>query len=122
MDATGRHATSRHLGIDLGGTNIKWVVAEQDGQAWRVLDRDQVATVAADGPEAVVARLASVGAEAISRTPGVTTVGIGVPGLYDPSDGSTRFLVNLPGEWAGRAVAGPVGSALGLPARLVNDA
>lgn len=122
MDAGGRQSTSRHLGIDLGGTNIKWVVVEHDGVDWHVLDRDQVATPAADGPDAVVARLATVGAEAIGRTPGVMTVGIGVPGLYDPLDGSTRFLVNLPGKWAGRAVARPVGTALGLPAWLINDA
>jgi glucokinase len=49
-------------------------------------------------------------------------VGIGVPGLYDPATGTTRFLVNLPGAWAGRPVAGPVGDALGLPAFLINDA
>jgi len=45
-----------------------------------------------------------------------------VPGLYDPAAGTTRFLVNIPGDWAGRPVAGPVGSALGLPAFLINDA
>ena len=36
--------TSRHLGLDLGGTNIKWVVVERDAGEWRVLDRGQVAT------------------------------------------------------------------------------
>lgn len=122
MDARGRRPTSRHLGIDLGGTNIKWVVADEAGGEWQVRDRDQVATPAADGPDAVVARLATVGAEAIRRTSGVTSVGIGVPGLYDPIEGTTRFLVNLPGEWAGKPVAGPVGTALGLPACLINDA
>ena len=113
---------SRHLGLDLGGTNIKWVVTEQSDGEWRALDRDQVATPADGGPEAVVARLVSVAAEAIARWPGVTSVGIGVPGLYDPATGTTRFLVNLPGDWAGRPVAGPVAEALGLPARLINDA
>ena len=113
---------SRHLGLDLGGTNIKWVVVEHDGETWRSLDRDQVATRAADGPDAVVARLATVGAEAIGRWPGVSSVGIGVPGLYDPIAGTTRFLVNLPGAWAGQPVGGPVGGALGLPAFLINDA
>ena len=54
--------------------------------------------------------------------PGVESVGIGVPGLYDPATGTTRFLVNVPGAWAGRPVAGPVGDALGLPASLINDA
>lgn len=122
MVGDGRDAPSRHLGLDLGGTNIKAVVVELDGDDWRVLDRDQVATPAAQGPDRVVARLAEVGAEAISRCPGVASVGIGVPGLYDPAAGTTRFLVNIAGEWAGHPVAGPVGEALGCPAALINDA
>ena len=113
--------TRRHLGLDLGGTNIKWVVVEHD-DAWRTLDRGQVPTPAADGPDAVVACLASVGAEAIARDPGVSTVGIGVPGLYDPATGRTRFLVNVPGDWAGRSVAVPIATALGCPVSLINDA
>ena len=122
MDASGGLPVSRHLGLDLGGTNIKWVVAERDVDAWRVLDRDQVTTPATEGPQAVVARLASVGAEAVGRHPGVASVGIGIPGLYDPAAGTTRFLVNFPDDWAGVEVSGPVGAALGLPAALINDA
>jgi glucokinase len=113
---------SRHLGLDLGGTNIKWVILQREAGVWESLDRDQVATPAADGPEAVISRLATVGAEAIGRNPGVSTVGIGVPGLYDAAAGTTRFLVNIAGAWAGKPVAGPVGAALGLPAVLINDA
>jgi glucokinase len=97
-------------------------VVENDADEWHPLDRGQVTTPAADGPEAVVGRLAEVGAEAMGRLPGVTSVGIGIPGLYDPAAGTTRFLVNIPGAWAGRPVAGPVGTALGLPASLINDA
>jgi len=113
---------TRHLGLDLGGTNIKWVVAERDGDAWRTLERDHVATPAADGPAVVVERLISVGVDAIERRPGVSTVGIGVPGLFDPAAGTTRFLVNFPGSWDGIPLAGPIGAALGLPAALINDA
>ena len=122
MTGTGRGAASRHLGLDLGGTNIKVVVVEHDAGEWRVLDRDQVPTPAAKGPDRVVARLAEVGAEAMARSPGVESVGIGVPGLYDPAAGTTRFLVNIAGAWAGHPVAGPVGDALGVPAALINDA
>jgi glucokinase len=114
--------TSRHLGLDLGGTNIKWVVVERQADEWRVLDRDQVATPTADGPDAVVQRLATVGAEAIRRSKRVVSIGIGIPGLYDPAAGTTRFLTNFPGAWAGKPVAGPVGTALRLPAFLINDA
>jgi glucokinase len=122
MVASSRPPTGRHLGLDLGGTNIKWVVVEHDAGEWRALDRDQATTPMADGPDAVVARLATVGAEAIGRCPGLSSVGIGVPGLYDPAAGTTRFLVNFQGGWAGKPVAGPVGAALGLPAFLINDA
>ncbi len=113
---------TRHLGLDLGATNLKWAVVARDGDAWEALDRGQVPTDIAGGPDGVVAQLASVGRAEIERWPAVATAGIGVPGLYDPADGSTRFLVNVPGEWAGRPVAAPVGAALGVPTVLVNDA
>lgn len=118
----GPERPTRHVGIDLGGTNIKWVVVEKVGGEWRAIDRDQVATPTLGGPPAVVAELARVGADALVRCPGVMTAGIGVPGLYDPLRGTARFLVNLPGEWAGEPIAGEVGGALGLPTFLINDA
>src|SRR4029453_7500769 len=59
---------------------------------------------------------------AIERWPSIGSVGIGVPGLYDPVAGTTRFLVNMPGEWRDRKVAAPVSAALGLPVALINDA
>ena len=73
-------------------------------------------------PAAVTAQLGEVACAAIAAWGPAASVGIGVPGLYDPATGVTRFLVNLPGPWAGHAVAAPVASATGLPAFLVNDA
>lgn len=117
---------TRHLGLDLGGTNLKWAVVEHAGGTWTTLANDQVPTripvERADVPGTVVAQLAEVGAAAIAAWPAVTTVGIGIPGLYDPVRGTTRFLVNIPGAWAGWPVADPVSTALGLPAFLINDA
>ena len=117
-------ATDRgfHLGIDLGATNLKWATVERTGANWRVVDEGNVPTPAADGPEAVVRRLVEVGREAIVSHPGIATVGIGVPGLYDPATGAARFLVNVPGDWAGRPIASPIESALGIPVALINDA
>jgi glucokinase len=121
-----RELATRHLGLDLGATNLKWAIVEHADGTWTTLARDQAPTRIpvehADIPASVVAQLAEVGAEAVAAWPGVTTVGIGVPGLYDPVGGTTRFFVNIPGPWAGRPVAGPVGVALGLPAFLINDA
>ena len=114
-------SASRHVGLDLGGTNLKWTVVEQDGVDWRVLDRGQVPT-RTGGPDSIVPQLAETGRAAIDRWPGVSSAGIGIPGLYDPRTGATRFLVNVPGAWDGFLVAGPVESVLGVPVALVNDA
>jgi glucokinase len=117
---------TRHLGLDLGATNLKWAMVEQDGEAWSTAAREQVPTRLASTPEdvpaAVVGQLAEVAAAAIASCGPAMSVGIGVPGLYDPAVGTTRFLVNIPGPWAGQAVAGPVAEATGLPTVLVNDA
>jgi glucokinase len=122
MKSNGGSPSGRHLGLDLGGTNIKWAVVEHDADGWRTLGQDQVGTPAAGGPDAVVGRLAEIGVEAMDRFPGVSTAGIGIPGLYDPIAGTTRFLVNIPGAWAGHPVAGPVATTLGVPVALINDA
>lgn len=115
-------ADARHLGLDLGATNIKWSVVEHAGEDWRFLGRGQTRTPAAAGPAAVVKSLIDVGQKAISEWPDVISVGVGVPGLYDAETGAARFLPNLPGEWEGRPVAVPVAAAMALPAFLINDA
>jgi len=114
--------TARHLGLDLGGTNLKWAVVEHGGEEWRTLATDQSSTEAQEGPEAVVRRIAETGASVMATWPGIVSAGIGVPGLYDPAAGTTRFLPNVPGDWAGRPVAAPVRARLGVPAFLINDA
>jgi glucokinase len=119
---TATQPASRHLGLDLGATNLKWAVVEHEAEIWRSLDRGQVATRVAGGPEAIVAQLGDVGSAAMAAWPGITTAGVGVPGLYDPKRGTTVFLVNTPGDWNGREVAAPVGAALGVPVALINDA
>lgn len=114
-------AATRHLGLDLGGTNIKWAVVEQAVDGWSTLNRGQVATPQPPDPPAVIAALTQVGHDALERWQALATIGVGVPGLYDPAGGTTRFLPNL-GGWAGVAVAAPLSAGLGLPCHLVNDA
>jgi glucokinase len=113
---------SRHLGIDVGATNLKWCVVEHDGGAWRTVGRDQRPTLPSEGPDAVIGRLVEIARAAVGGWPDVTSIGIGVPGLYDPASGVTRFLVNLPGGWKGVAVGPGVAAATGLPTALINDA
>jgi glucokinase len=117
MTASG---ATRHIGLDLGGTNLKWVVVERAGDDWTTIDRGQVPTDRG-GPPTIVPQLGEVARGAIAAAGGAATVGVGLPGLYLP-DGNALFLPNVPGEWAGIPVAGPVAAATGLPASLINDA
>jgi glucokinase len=129
VDAMIGLAQTRHLGIDLGATNLKWTMLAHDtghDDEWTVVAHDQAPTRLTSDAEAVpamvVAQLAEVARHAIDSSGPAETIGIGLPGLYDPATGTARFLVNVPGPWAGQPVAGPVSEATGLPVRLINDA
>jgi glucokinase len=115
-------AATHHLGIDLGGTNLKFAVVERRAREWRTLEHGQEPTRADGGPDAVVGQIAAMATAAMVRWPDIATIGLGVPGLYDPARGTTRFLVNVPGDWDGRPVAAPVAAAAGVPVALINDA
>jgi glucokinase len=129
-------STTRHLGIDLGASSIKWTVVEREAGArgtgeqagehdaaeWRAVDRGQVPTRTTAGPPAIVQQLAEVGAEVLARWPDIASIGVTVPGAYDPATGEARFIVNLPGDWNGVAVTGPIRDALGVPTAMINDA
>ena len=93
-----------------------------EGGDWRVLDQGQVPTVASEGPDAVIGRMGTIGLMAQGRWPDIASLGVGVPGRYDPVLGTTRFLVNMPGDWLDRPVADPVQAILGVPVALINDA
>jgi glucokinase len=112
--------TSFHLGLDLGGTNIKWVVLEVDGPSMRALAKGQVPTDVSRGEESVVEQLIEIARD--SSADPIQSVGVGVPGLYDPVLGLTRFMPNVPGKWAGVPVAARVRGAVRAPTRLINDA
>jgi len=113
---------TQHLGIDLGVTNLKWAVVDHDDGGWRILAQGQSPTLSTEGPDAVIGRLIELARSAVDRWPTIASIGLGVPGLYDPARGATTFLVNMPGAWSGRLVAPPVEAALGLPTCLINDA
>jgi glucokinase len=117
-----RSMTSLHLGLDLGGTNVKWVVLGREGPAPRVVATGQVRTDTSRGERSVVAQLIALGLDCSREVGRFESVGVGVPGLYDPESGTTRFIPNVPGNWAGVPVTAEVSSALSAPARLINDA
>jgi len=117
--------STRHLGLDLGGTNIKWAVVEQSGpDGWHTLDRGQVPTDASRGEVSVVPQLATLATkvrDGVTDGP-VASCGVAVPGLYIPETGVVTFLTNVPGDWSAAPTGEPIAQATGLPTALINDA
>ena len=117
---------TRHLGLDLGATNLKWAVVEHADGTWSTLAHGQVPTRLVADPEAVPAsvtsQLAEMAATVIAEWGPVESIRVGVPGLYDPATGRIRFLPNVPGPWAGHPVGEAVAAAASVPVALINDA
>jgi glucokinase len=114
---------TRHIGLDLGGTNIKWAVVAGSDDDWQTLDQGSVPTDTSGGERTVVPQLAQLALEVRDAAGGpVDSLGIAVPGLYIPETGVVTFLTNVPGDWSATPVGGPLAEATGLPSALINDA
>jgi glucokinase len=103
----------RALGLDVGGTTVKFAVVE-DG---RIVEQRIAPTLSEDGgPAAVLRRIVELG-----RFAGrVDSIGVALPGLFD-EDGVALLLPNLYGEWEGQPVRAPLEDGFGAAVRLVND-
>lgn len=114
----------RFLGLDLGGTNIKAAIVEGGDESTipEVISTVLHATHAERGPRGVTDRLIEVGRATIDEFGPVTAAGLGVPGIFETDTGRIVLFPNLPGPWAGHALRDPVGTALGVPTTLINDA
>lgn len=110
-----------HIGLDLGGTNTKAAVLEGDGDQIHVVSTVSVDTGAAEGPEAVVSNLISVGRQVIDGRR-VQAVGLGVPGHFDREIGQILLFPNLPGDWRGFPLGDRVGEELDVETWMINDA
>ena len=106
----------------MGGTNIKWTVVELGGEEPRLVSSGHVPTDRKNGETGVLAQLVEVARTASRDQGSIRSVGVGVPGLYDPEQGTTRVIINVPGTWLGVPVAAEITNAVQVPARLVNDA
>jgi glucokinase len=81
-----------------------------------------VSTEAELGPEHVLDRLVTLGRDIRSHVGGIETLGLGVPGLFDPDIGVVELFPNLAGDWAGYGLRDKVGEGIGLDPTMVNDA
>ncbi|QDV37070.1 ROK family protein [Tautonia plasticadhaerens] len=111
-----------YLGIDLGGTNVKSGVVDDDG---RSLSSVSLETHASRGPEAGVATLAEAGREAVEASGlswgEIAGVGLGTPGTMDIPAGMLLEPPNLPG-WDHFPVRDRLAEVLRARTILQNDA
>ena len=105
---------TRHLGLDLGGSAIKAIVLEHDGDDYRETRKQVVETHAHDSPQRIVEQLGGLGSALAADVGGVDTAGITIPGTFDIDSGKAHFVTNLGGSaWSG----GGCTSATGARAR-----
>lgn len=108
------------IGVDLGGTQIRALVMDPDG---REVGRSATLTQAAEGVEAVIARILGTIGAALGQLPWskVRGIAVGVPGPTDPWEGIVLQAPNLPG-WRDIPLRQIISERLGVPTKLGNDA
>lgn len=112
------------LGIDIGGSGVKAGVVTPEGE---ILFHAKVDLAKGQSKETapILEAATRAGREALEGAAGkgvrATAVGIGVPGVVDAKNGVVVASANLEGL-RGVPLAGILGDALGLGARLANDA
>jgi glucokinase len=110
-----------HVGLDLGGTNIKVAVLSGEGGDFEILTTGSAETGAAGGPDSVTENLIAA-ANRATETEHLETLGLGVPGHFDRDTGDIVLFPNLPGEWRGYPLRTRLEDALGHDVWMANDA
>lgn len=105
------------VGVDIGGTYIKLGLVDARG---RVVARRRLPTRARSGPLPALKRVARAVSE-LRAVRQAGSLGVGVAGLVDHTNGVVRVPPNLPG-WHGVAVKKVLEELTGLPVACGNDA
>lgn len=82
------------LGIDLGGTSIKFGLVAPDGS---ILQKTSLPSLAEDGPEAVINQIKNGIRELLSGSHKIAGIGVGAPGCINAKKGTVENPPNLPG-------------------------
>jgi glucokinase len=113
----------KYIGCDLGGTNLRAAIV--DVETGEVLRQMNIPTLARDGHDAVMSRMAELFMRVIQtanmQKDDIGGIGIGVPGVLDLDKGETLFLPNLPGTWPNVPLRDTIADLTGLRTALLND-
>lgn len=112
-----------YIGCDLGGTNLRAAIVDVENGT--VLHQTSVPTLAREGHDAVMKRMANlflqvIGSAGMNKDE-IGGIGIGAPGVLDLEKGETLFLPNLHDTWLHVPVRDTIARLTGLPTFLLND-
>lgn len=102
------------LCIDIGGTGLKALILDANGNA--LTERARVETPRPATPEAILGELVQL----VLPLGDFDRISVGFPGVVHA--GTTKTAPNLDPSWAGFALADTLTQLLGKPARALNDA
>lgn len=106
-----------NIGVDLGGTNIRVAVINDQGN---IIEELGCPTEASNGPRPAIEKIITMIQSLREKHP-VQSVGIGAPGPLDAKRGIIIEPPNLPG-WQDIQLTKMIESAIHLPVFLENDA
>lgn len=107
-------SNTRTLSVDIGGSGIKVIVLDTDGNPQS--ERSRVETPQPAKPDAVIKAITQLAAQQGE----FDRVSVGFPGVV--RGGVTETAVNLTPEWIGLNLGTALQESLGKPVRVVNDA
>ena len=107
-------ANQKTLTVDIGGSGIKAMVLDAEGNP--IKKRKRLPTPRPAKPDAVLGRIVKLA----KRQSGYDRVSVGFPGVI--RKGVTVTAVNLHKDWVGFDLAGMLFKELGKPVRVLNDA
>ena len=111
----------QRIGIDVGGTNIKIALVNEDGQ---ILYSNSIPTHAEMGYEYTVNSMKEAIKVLLKETnleaKNIEGLGFGFPGQIDCLNGIVRLAPNIPG-WVNVPIASIMEKEFGIPTRVDND-
>ena len=108
------NAKPRTLAVDIGGSGVKCLVLDADGEM--LTERLRRETPDKPTPEPVLEQIL----EMAEQHGDYERISVGFPGVI--VDGEVRTAVNLHDDWVGFQLAGELESRTGRPTRVANDA
>lgn len=105
------------VGIDLGGTNIKWCVLD----ATLVPSTSGSLPTPRNGEESVVEAIAGL-VRSVRERFTIEHIGLAIPGHLDRASQQTQLIPNVPGAWSGFPLGAELRTDLGMRVEILNDA